>query len=128
LRQTPAMTGGPIAANPESVPLRILLVEDNATNQVLVLRILEKEGHRMTIANNGKEALQILGIDPPSQTVDSARSNMEFDLVLMDVHMPEMNGLEATALIRAHERDTGRRLPILGLTANAMQGDREECL
>ncbi|HMF16662.1 MAG TPA: response regulator, partial [Gemmataceae bacterium] len=125
LRQAPAMTGTPPAPKSDQVPLRILLVEDNATNQMLVLRILEKQGHQITIANNGREALETLGI---AHSDTRAASDATFDLVLMDVQMPEMNGLEATARIRAHEGHTSKRLPILGLTATAMQGDREQCL
>jgi CheY-like chemotaxis protein len=125
LRQVPAMTGSPAVVKPDQVPLRILLVEDNATNQMLVLRILEKQGHEIIIANNGREALETLGI---AQSGTRAASDVSFDLVLMDVQMPEMNGLEATARIRAHEGHASNRLPILGLTATAMQGDREQCL
>jgi CheY-like chemotaxis protein len=125
LRQAPAMTGSPAVVKPDQVPLRILLVEDNATNQMLVLRILEKQGHEIIIANNGREALETLGI---AHSGTRAASDVPFDLVLMDVQMPEINGLEATARIRAHEVHTSKRLPILGLTATAMQGDREQCL
>jgi signal transduction histidine kinase/CheY-like chemotaxis protein/HPt (histidine-containing phosphotransfer) domain-containing protein len=119
-------------------PLRILLVEDNATNQMLVLHILGKEGHKLTVANNGKEALEKLRIPCHRASVgnswvgewsDNAPDrDTPFDLVLMDVQMPEMDGLEATALIRAHERGTGLHVPILAMTAHAMKGDREECL
>jgi CheY-like chemotaxis protein/HPt (histidine-containing phosphotransfer) domain-containing protein len=105
------------------LPLRVLLVEDNATNQMLAVRILEKQGHAITVAGNGKEALAVLGL------LGSAPSGEPpFDLVLMDVQMPEMDGLETTAAIRAHERNTGRHLPILAMTAHAMKGDREQCL
>jgi two-component system, sensor histidine kinase and response regulator len=96
-------------------PLQILLVEDNAVNQMLALRLLEKAGHRVTVAWNGREA------------VTTAASG-EFDLVLMDVQMPEMDGLEATAAIRQNEQGKERRLPIVALTANALVGDREMCL
>jgi PAS domain S-box-containing protein len=95
--------------------LRLLLAEDNATNRLLAVTLLQKEGHSVVVAVNGKEALDIL-----------ARES--FDVVLMDVQMPEMDGFEATAHIRAREHSTGRHLPILALTAHAMTRDRERCL
>ena len=99
-------------------PLRILLAEDNPVNQRLALKLLEKRGHTVSVANNGREALEVL-----------ERARWEgFDVVLMDVQMPEMDGLEATASIRARERATGRHLPIIAMTAHAMKGDKERCL
>jgi CheY-like chemotaxis protein len=96
-------------------PLRILLAEDSLVNQKLAVGLLERQGHHVTIANNGKEAVTL--------------ANQErFDVVLMDVQMPEMDGMEATALIRAGERDRGGHLPIIAMTAHAMKGDRETCL
>jgi CheY-like chemotaxis protein len=95
--------------------LRILLVEDNATNQVLAVTLLEKRGHAVVVAGNGKEALAALEREP-------------FDVVLMDVQMPEMDGFEATTRVRARERGTGRHLPIVAMTAHAIKGDRERCL
>ncbi len=95
--------------------LRILLAEDNAVNQKLAVRVLEKRGHEVVLANNGREALEIL-------------KNEHFDLILMDVHMPEMDGFEATASIRAKERVNGGHIPIIAMTAIAVQGDRERCL
>jgi signal transduction histidine kinase/ActR/RegA family two-component response regulator len=95
--------------------LRVLLAEDNAVNQKVASRFLEKEGHQVTLASDGRQALAALD-----------REN--FDVVLMDVQMPEMDGFEATAIIRAGERDTGKRLPIIAMTAHAMKGDRERCL
>jgi signal transduction histidine kinase/ActR/RegA family two-component response regulator len=95
--------------------LRVLLAEDNAVNQKIASRFLEKEGHHVTLASNGRQALAALD-----------REN--FDVVLMDVQMPEMDGFEATAVIRARERDSGKRLPIIAMTAHAMKGDRERCL
>jgi len=96
-------------------PLNILLVEDNLINQKLASRLLEKAGHAVTVANNGKEAVDQVAV-------------REFDLILMDISMPEMDGLEATQEIRRNESDSRRRLPIVALTANAMVGDRERCL
>jgi TMAO reductase system sensor TorS len=95
--------------------LEVLLVEDNAVNQRVILRLLEKRGHRVTIAGNGVEALQAL-------------IQAEFDIVLMDVQMPVMTGLEATEAIRRTERDSGRHIPIVAMTAHAMKGDKEACL
>jgi two-component system, sensor histidine kinase and response regulator len=95
--------------------LQILLVEDNLVNQKLAIRLLEKAGHVVTVASNGKEAVEQV----------AARA---FDLVLMDVQMPEMDGLEATQVIRQQENGQKRRLPIVALTAHAMVGDRERCL
>jgi two-component system, sensor histidine kinase and response regulator len=95
--------------------LRILLAEDNTVNQVLAVRLLEKRGHKVTVAGNGKEALAALGKD-------------SFDLVLMDVQMPEMDGFEATAVIREKEKVSGNHLSIIAMTAHAMAGDRERCL
>ncbi len=95
--------------------LRVLLVEDNPVNQRLAHEILRRRGHRVTVAENGREALDRLSEGP-------------FDIVLMDVQMPEMNGLDATRAIRAGEQVTGRHLPIVAMTAHAMAGDRERCL
>ncbi len=101
--------------------LQILLAEDNVVNQRFAVRLLEKAGHRVIVAGDGREALALLGIDPPASTPP-------FDLVLMDVQMPEMGGFETTARIRAWEKKVGGRLPIIALTAHAMKGDRERCL
>jgi PAS domain S-box-containing protein len=98
-----------------SRPLHILLAEDNATNQTLAIILLEKQGHTVVVADNGKAVLTALGEQP-------------FDLVLMDVQMPEMDGFEATARIREKEKGTGRHIPIIAMTAHAMKGDRERCL
>jgi CheY-like chemotaxis protein len=93
----------------------ILLVEDNLVNQTLALRLLEKRGYTVVISANGQDAL-------------SALTRESFDAVLMDVQMPIMDGFEATAAIRAQEKTSGAHLPIIAMTANAMQGDRERCL
>jgi PAS domain S-box-containing protein len=103
---------------PASAPpvcLRVLLAEDNLVNQKVVTRLLEKRGHRVMVAGNGREALDALG-----------REN--FDLVLMDVQMPEMDGFETTAVIREKEKSSGVHQPVVALTANAMKGDRAQCL
>jgi len=95
--------------------LRILVAEDNAVNQKVAARLLEKQGHTVEIAANGAEAITVLSQD-------------NFDLVLMDVQMPVMNGYDATQVIRARERGTGAHIPIIALTAHAMKGDRDACL
>jgi CheY-like chemotaxis protein len=104
---------------PEEVPvnaaLRVLVVEDNPVNQMLATRVLQKKGHSVVVAGNGRQALEAL-------------AGQKFDVVLMDVNMPEMDGLAATAAIRAREEGTGRRVPIVALTAQALAGDRERCL
>jgi CheY-like chemotaxis protein len=96
-------------------PLRILLAEDSLVNQKLAVALLEREGHAVTVAQNGKEAIK-------------AFVSQEFDLVLMDVQMPEMDGFEATAAIRERQRQTGINVPIVAMTAHALKGDRERCL
>jgi two-component system, sensor histidine kinase and response regulator len=95
--------------------LRILLAEDNLVNQQLALRLLEKRGHTVTVAPDGSEALALLKKSP-------------FDLVLMDVQMPRMDGFQATTAIRQEEETTGVHVPIIAMTAHAMEGDRERCL
>ena len=97
-------------------PLHVLVAEDHRVNQMLAVRLLEKRGHTGAVATNGTEAVA---------AVDGER----FDLILMDVQMPEMDGLDATAAIRRQEQETTTtHVPIIGLTAHAMQGDREMCL
>ena len=100
---------------PPSTGLHILLAEDNRVNQTLATRLLEKHGHTVVIAGDGRETL-------------AALDRESFDLVLMDVQMPEMDGFEATAAIRAREKDTGAHIPIVAMTARAMSGDREKCI
>ena len=95
--------------------LEILLAEDNAINQKLAVRLLEKMGHRVSVVSNGLEVLAALELE-------------DFDLILMDVHMPDLDGLETTKPIREKEGKQGRHIPIIALTANALDGDREQCL
>jgi len=97
---------------------RLLLVEDNRVNQLVARRLLEKRGHTVVVASNGREALLVL---------DEAGAG-GFDCVLMDVQMPEMGGFECTSIIRRKEELTGRHLPIIAMTAHAMTGDEERCL
>jgi two-component system sensor histidine kinase/response regulator len=98
-----------------ALSLRILLAEDNPINQTLARRLLEKQGHTVVVVPNGLAAVQAL-------------TEEEFDLVLMDVQMPEMDGWEAAAAIRAGENGTGRRVPIVALTALCDENDRRRCL
>jgi two-component system sensor histidine kinase/response regulator len=95
--------------------LRVLLTEDNPVNQRLAMRIMEKAGHHVELAGTGIQAL-------------AALDRSEFDVVLMDVQMPEMDGIEATEEIRRREKGAGRHIPIIAMTAHAMTGDRERCL
>jgi two-component system sensor histidine kinase/response regulator len=95
--------------------MKILLAEDNRVNQVLALRLLEKRGHEVIVVGNGEEALEAL-------------DRQLFDLVLMDVQMPEMDGLQATVAIRRGEMKSGKHIPIIAMTAHAMAGDKEQCL
>ncbi len=98
--------------------MRILLAEDNPVNQMVAKRLLQKQQHHVTVAENGREALLAL----------ETTAFEGFDLVLMDVQMPEMDGLAATAAIRESEKGTNRHIPIVAMTAHAMKGDREMCL
>jgi CheY-like chemotaxis protein len=102
------------AREPEAY-LSVLLAEDNLVNQRLVVRLLEKRGHRVVVAGTGLEALQAL-------------EKGSFDFVLMDVQMPEMDGIEATAVIREREKGGGLHQPVVALTAHAIKGDREKCM
>ena len=112
---SPAIAPEPRGAAPRSLPaLRILLAEDNPVNQIVATRLLERWGHHVTVANNGREAV-------------AAVLEGSFDLVLMDLQMPEMDGLEAAAAIRRRESPAAR-VPIFAMTAHAMKGDRERCL
>jgi CheY-like chemotaxis protein len=102
-------------AEPDSLKLKILLAEDNAVNQRVAQRVLEKAGHSVTVVDNGRKAVE-------------AFYRQHFDLILMDVQMPEMDGFEATEAIREREDWSVQRTPIIALTAHAMSGDRERCL
>jgi signal transduction histidine kinase/DNA-binding response OmpR family regulator len=105
-----------VAALPSTpVPLRVLLAEDNSVNQAVAVGMLRGAGHTVRVVPDGRTALTALAEEP-------------FDVVLMDVQMPEMDGFEATTAIRSAEAGTGRHLPVVALTARAMAGDREECL
>ena len=106
-RPAAVQSGGPTG-------LRVLVVEDNAANQLLARRLLEKQGHQVTVADDGAAALEVF---------DSS-----FDLVLMDVEMPRMDGLKAAGALRRKERESGGHVPIIALTAHVMTGDRERCL
>jgi signal transduction histidine kinase/CheY-like chemotaxis protein len=105
----------PAARGESQMTLTILLAEDNRVNQMVATRLLEKRGHTVVLAETGRAALE-------------AVSKQRFDLVLMDVQMPEMDGLEATMAIRQREKISGKHVPIVAMTANAMSGDEERCL
>jgi two-component system, sensor histidine kinase and response regulator len=102
-------------AQAKTRPLQILLAEDGIVNQEVAVGLLEMHGHHIEIANNGKEAI-------------SAIERQNFDLVLMDLEMPEMDGLEAAAAIRVREQTSGGHVPIVAMTAHAVKGFRERCL
>ncbi|MBI5752452.1 MAG: response regulator [Hydrogenophilales bacterium] len=112
---TPLQTAAPTGLHEMKQRLRVLLAEDNPVNQALAVALLTKHGHQVHLAHHGGEAL-------------AALENEAFDLILMDMQMPEMDGLEATRRIRAREQASGGHLPIIAMTANALPGDRERCL
>ena len=105
----------PIHPGTDAPHLHILVAEDNATSQLIAKKTLEKAGHTVQIAGNGVEAIRMV-------------KEGTFDLVLMDVEMPEMNGLEATQFIRKTEQESGQHIPIIAMTAYAMKEDRQRCL
>jgi CheY-like chemotaxis protein len=98
-----------------SIPLRVLVAEDNEVNRMVAAGLAERLGCQIDVVQTGREVLEALDYD-------------RHDLILMDVQMPEMDGLTATASIRERERDTGKHIPIIAMTAHAMEGDRERCL
>ena len=99
----------------EKPSFRILLAEDNAVNQVLAIRLLEKRGYSVVVAANGRAAVEAL-------------EKEIFHLVLMDIQMPGMDGFEATATIREKEKSTGKHIPIVAMTAHALKGDQDRCM
>ncbi|MBV9265466.1 MAG: response regulator, partial [Acidobacteriaceae bacterium] len=105
----------PLGLDSPRTRFKILLAEDNPVNQLVATRMLERDGHSVMLAQNGCEALDVLATE-------------QFDLVLMDVEMPLMDGLEATRRIRARERGRGRHVPIMAMTANASKADELRCL
>jgi CheY-like chemotaxis protein len=109
---TSRSTDGPLLA---MTPMSVLVAEDNPVNQRVATAMLKRRGHLVTIAGNGAEAVRVV-------------AERHFDAVFMDVQMPELDGLEATQAIRRTEAGTGRHLPIIAMTAHAMNGDRERCL
>ena len=113
-RKVPATSDRPVLSG-ATRPLRILLAEDNPVNQKVGGRLLERQGHSVVLASTGAEALE-------------AFVRESFDVILMDIQMPVMNGYDATRAIRAHERSTGGHIPVIALTAHAMHGDRESCV
>ena len=112
--RSPVHAGGPLPVGSAGVKLNILLAEDNLVNQKVAAKLLEKQGHRVTVVANGRAAV-------------TASQDEYFDLILMDVQMPEMNGLEATQAIRKLERTGHRHIPIIAMTAQTMAGDRDSC-
>jgi CheY-like chemotaxis protein len=111
----PIVQGPEPGALPVRHAYRILIAEDNLVNQRVAIYMLEKQGHQVTGAMNGEEAL-------------AALEKENFELILMDIQMPKMDGFQATRLIRDKEKETGLHLPIIAMTAHAMKGDREKCL
>jgi two-component system sensor histidine kinase/response regulator len=111
------MAAEPVAGSGLHGPLRVLLAEDNPVNRQLAIHLLEKRGHSVVTASDGREVLKLLDELGPEA----------FDLLLLDVQMPELDGFEVTRRLRAREKTTGRHLPILAVTAHALKGDRERC-
>jgi len=115
LPAVPLVTRHSLAETQAQVRARVLVAEDNVVNQKVAVRMLEKLGCRVDVVANGREAIEVL-------------ARIAYDLVYLDCQMPEMDGFEATAAIRAREVQLGGHIPIIAMTANAMQGDREHCL
>jgi CheY-like chemotaxis protein len=127
--------------HPSSVPRRILVAEDNEFNAQLLEQLLMRRGHRVRLANNGREALSLLGVRSQESGVRSqqaeAHSSLtpdccpltpDFDLLLLDVHMPELDGFQVVQAVRERERTAGGHLPVIALTARSRKEDRERCL
>jgi two-component system, sensor histidine kinase and response regulator len=106
---------GVVHDHPSLAQLRVLLAEDNAVNRKVALAMLKRAGHRVTVAENGREAVELA-------------LHQMFDLILMDIQMPDVDGLEATQIIRKKEQLGGRHVPIIAMTAHALKGDRERFL
>lgn len=117
VRRLPALNQAatPVVAVTLRNPLSVLLAEDNRINQKVAVALLEKAGHRVRVVSSGDEAIQ--------ESLDE-----DFDVILMDVQMPHMDGLETTRAIRRRESESGSRIWIIALTAHAMKGDRERCI
>jgi PAS domain S-box-containing protein len=109
-----ASANGPLLGLAEK-SMKVLVVEDGRVNQLVAAKLLEERGHHVEIASNGQEAVELV-------------RDVLFDAILMDVHMPEMNGFQATAAIRQIEEKHGGHIPIIAMTANALKGDREQCI
>lgn len=109
------MTSNPPSTTPDASTLRVLVVEDNHVNQALMIALLNRRRHQVVVAQNGKEALDTL-------------ERQVFDVILMDVQMPVMDGLEATRQIREREKQTGCHVPIIAMTANTSSQDQQMCL
>jgi len=125
LAEGPLLPSAPLAKGEDKEqyaagPFHLLLAEDNAVNQRLAMRILEKQGHILTVAGNGRQAVA-------AWEKAQAEGN-PYNLILMDIQMPEMDGFEATAAIREREKSLGTHIPIVAMTAHAMKGDRDRCL
>jgi len=114
-KEIPAAVGTDNKSAERTGSRRVLVAEDNRVNQLLAKRLLEQAGHTVVVANNGVDALALV-------------KQMTFDVVLMDMHMPEMDGIEVTEIIRKNEKSSGGHLPIIALTASAMKADEERCM
>jgi len=142
LARAPAVPDLDLPEEPPRTPrrrLRVLVAEDNAVNQRVVVRLLEKFGHAVVVTGDGRQALAALfGQESGVRGQESGKTGLltpdpcpltpAFDLVLMDVSMPEMDGFETTQAIREREAGAGKRTPVVAMTAHAMKGDRERCL